>query len=807
MKRNPTDDIDAYWPSVLVERVWEYAIFRLTEDGVIASWNPGAARIKGYEAQEAIGRHFSMFYTEDDRREHIPDVALRIARERGQYESEGWRVRKDGVTFWASVVIAALHDAQGRLVGFGKIVRDTTDKRIAYEAVIESERRFRLLVQGVTDYAIFMLSPDGLVTNWNLGAARIKGYEATEVIGTHFRRFYAPEDALRGLPELGLRTAASEGRFETEGWRIRKDGSRFWANVVIDAIRDETGELIGFAKITRDVTERRTAHEELEKARAALLQSQKMEAVGKLTGGVAHDFNNVLQVVRGNLELLEGRHARDGWTKERLDKAIEAVDHGASLASQLLAFGRRQALQPIVVDPAVMIRSMDDLLRRALGEMIDVKTVIATDLWNTFVDPNHLENVVLNLAINARDAMPEGGKLTLDVSNTQLDAHYIAGADDVGAGEYVLFAITDTGTGMTAEVIERAFEPFFTTKPEGQGTGLGLSMAYGFVKQSGGHIRIYSELGYGTTIKIYLPRSTEQAAAIEPKSPVALTGGTETILVVEDDRRVQATVVETLRQLGYTVFKADNAESALAIVQSGIHIDLLFTDVVMPGAMRSTDLAAQATRSIPSLKVLFTSGYTQDAIVHGGRLDPGIQLLSKPYSREELASKIRRALGMWGAVEVELAAQADAARAATHDESARDDDAARAHRAASDLAILVVDDDGASREAISELLESMGYDVQQAADAEQAMHALIEKKTDVLLTDLALPGQSGLELARSALARDPDLKVIFASGREAPSRDEAGFDCASLRKPFSIEQLHGLIASIEDARADTGRRG
>ncbi|HXO68352.1 MAG TPA: PAS domain S-box protein, partial [Bradyrhizobium sp.] len=771
-----------------IRRVSEYAIFRLTAQGEVASWNPGAGRIKGYEAGEIIGRNFSVFYTEEDRRGGVPERGLDIARRSGQYDTEGWRVRKDGTRFWASVLITALYAPDGTFIGFGKIVRDTTDKRLAYEAVVDSERRFRLLVQGVTDYSIFMLSPEGHVTNWNLGAARIKGYQADEIVGAHFSRFYTAEDAAEGLPARSLATAAVEGRFETEGWRVRKDGSRFWANVVIDAIRDEEGQLVGFVKITRDVTERKNAHEELEKARAALLQSQKMEALGKLTGGVAHDFNNVLQVLRGNLELLEGRHGRDAWTKERLGKAIEAVEHGANLASQLLAFGRRQALQPIVVNLAVMLRGMDDMLRRALGEIIHVETVISGGLWNTLVDPNHLENVVLNLAINARDAMPEGGKLTLELSNAMLDDHYSALDADVREGQYVLLAITDTGTGMPADVLERAFEPFFTTKPEGQGTGLGLSMAYGFIKQSGGHIRIYSEPAHGTIVKIYLPRSLESAVDLEPVQPLALTGGSETILVVEDDRRVQATVVETLRQLGYAVLKANDAQSALAIVQSGAHIDLLFTDIVMPGTMRSTELAKLATRALPHLKVLYTSGYTQNAIVHGGRLDAGVHLLSKPYSREQLASKIRRLLGPARRKDVNTAM----------DEQPSGLTPTGAPHAPVGLSILIVDDDSTAREAISELLINMGYDVKQAGSAEEAMPMLAMERPDVLLTDIVLPGQSGIEFARAAVERHPGIRIVFASGGDAPSRNELGFKCASLRKPFSVEQLHTLIAAMHE---------
>ena len=794
MDDDQNQDSDLSWMQSLIRRVSEYAIFRLTARGDVASWNPGAGRIKGYEAGEIIGRNFSVFYTEEDRRGGVPQRGLDIARRSGQYDTEGWRVRKDGTRFWASVLITALYAPDGTFIGFGKIVRDTTDKRLAYEAVVDSERRFRLLVQGVTDYSIFMLSPEGHVTNWNLGAARIKGYQADEIVGAHFSRFYTAEDAAEGLPARSLATAAVEGRFETEGWRVRKDGSRFWANVVIDAIRDEEGQLVGFVKITRDVTERKNAHEELEKARAALLQSQKMEALGKLTGGVAHDFNNVLQVLRGNLELLEGRHGRDAWTKERLGKAIEAVEHGANLASQLLAFGRRQALQPIVVNLAVMLRGMDDMLRRALGEIIHVETVISGGLWNTLVDPNHLENVVLNLAINARDAMPEGGKLTLELSNATLDDHYSALDADVREGQYVLLAITDTGTGMPADVLERAFEPFFTTKPEGQGTGLGLSMAYGFIKQSGGHIRIYSEPAHGTIVKIYLPRSLESAVDLEPVQPLALTGGSETILVVEDDRRVQATVVETLRQLGYAVLKANDAQSALAIVQSGAHIDLLFTDIVMPGTMRSTELAKLATRALPHLKVLYTSGYTQNAIVHGGRLDAGVHLLSKPYGREQLASKIRRLLGPVRMKDANLAiaepATGRAGLGAVH--------------APAGLSILIVDDDGTAREAVSELLISMGYDVQQAGSAEEAMSMLTVELPDVLLTDIVLPSQSGIEFARATLERHPGIRIVFASGGETPDPQELGFEYAALRKPFSAEQLHALIAAMH-GRTDRKR--
>lgn len=772
------------WEQALIARVSEYAIFRLTTAGEVVSWNAGAARITGYSAAEIIGQHFSVFYPREDREAGVPAAALQMACDTGQFATEAWRMRKDGLRFWASVLVTPLRAKDGSLTGFAKIVRDVTDKRLAYDALMESERKFRLLVQGVTDYSIFMLSPEGKVTNWNMGAARIKGYEASEVIGTHFRRFYTPEDAAQGLPERGLQIAALEGRFETEGWRIRKDASRFWANVVIDAIRDEDGKLIGFAKITRDVTERKAAQEQLENARAALLQAQKMEAIGKLTGGVAHNFNNVLQVLRGNLELLERRHGHDPVSRERLDKAIGAVEHGAKLASQLLAFGRRQALQPRVVNLAAMLDNMDDMLRRALGELIEVETVVSDGLWNTLVDPNQLESVVLNLAINGRDAMPGGGKLTLELSNATLDRHGSALAADVPEGHYVLLAVTDTGTGMPREVLERAFEPYFSTKPEGEGTGLGLSMAYGFIKQSGGDMRIYSEPGHGTTVKVWLPQSNESVVDLDPLPPMRVEGGTETILVVEDDRYVQSAVVETLGELGYTVLKADDAQSAMVVVKSGAKIDLLFSDVVMPGPLSSTELASMAVRAVPDLKVLFTSGYAENAIVHGGRLDEGVHLLSKPYSRAQLAGKIRHVLGSSGAKGAAGGALVG--------------------RTGVPLSILVVDDESASREAVSELLAEMGYSVRQAGDEQEALRALTEQAAQVLITDIALRGGSGIELARAALRMNPQLNVIFASGNEAPSAKETGLDCAALRKPFSVEELCALIenvsASVRNAR-------
>ncbi|MPW18270.1 PAS domain S-box protein [Paraburkholderia sp. CNPSo 3157] len=768
------------WCRRWVSSVRDYAVIGLSRDGTIRTWNVGGEQIYGFVSEEVIGRHFDMFHTPEARAQGAAAAALETARRTGRSESEGWRIRRDGSRFWASVVITALKDEQDHIAGFAKIVRDMTDKRIAHEAVVESEQRFRMLVDGVTDYAIFMLSPDGTITNWNAGALRIKGFSAEEVIGSHFSRFYTPEDTAAGLPERGLSIAANEGRFESEGWRLCKDGRRFWAHVVIDAIRDEDGALVGFAKITRDITERMDANRQLEETRTALFRAQKMEAVGKLTGGVAHDFNNLLQILRGNLELLDSRHHRDSWTRERVNKAIDAVDRGSKLASQLLAFGRQQPLQPVVINLAAALRSMDDLLRRALGETIRVETVVAGGLWNTLVDIHQLENVILNLAINARDAMPDGGKLTMELSNAMLDDEYIATVPDVAAGQYVLLAVTDTGTGMQQDIVERAFDPFFTTKPEGQGTGLGLSMAYGFVKQSGGHIKIYSELDHGTTVKIYLPRSAKPA--IEPPSRMRapVRGGTETILVVEDDQKVQTTAIDTLSELGYNVLKADDAQQALTVLRSGVDVDLLFSDVVMPGPVRSTDMAAQAVTLLPRLKVLFTSGYTHNAIVHGGRLDPGVELLSKPYSREQLAHKVRQML--------------DSGKDALADSGS---DVERADSAQT-LRILLVDDDGNLSEAINELIRLLGHAPKFTTSPEEALGWLREEPFDVVITDIRMPGIDGVELARQAAAIQPSIRLVFSSGYEMPAVPPLPFRWAALRKPFTLEELGAVLQGFSD---------
>jgi len=628
----------------LVQSVIDYAIFMLDADGLVSSWNPGAERIKGYTAGEIIGEHFSRFYTPADRDARLPEHALAQAREKGRFSAEGWRVRKDGGRFWAMVVIDPIREG-GEVIGYAKITRDMTQHREASLAALESERRFRLLVQGVTDYAIFMLDTTGHISSWNPGAERIKGYGAAEIVGQHFSRFYTPEDIEAEMPRRALETAAREGRFTAEGWRQRKDGARFWASVVIDAIHDDVGVLIGFAKITRDLTERREAQLELESSQQALFQAQKMEAVGQLTGGLAHDFNNLLTGITGSLDLMKTRltQGRINEIDRYITAAQGAASRAATLTHRLLAFSRRQTLEPKPVDANRLVRGMEEMIRRTVSPAIGIEAVLAVGLWPCLCDPNQLENAVLNLCINARDAMPDGGRITIETANTWVD-HATAAQRDMQAGQYVAVCVSDTGCGMSKDVLERAFDPFFTTKPAGRGTGLGLSMIYGFAKQSGGQALIYAEAGQGATVKIYLPRHCGEAAAdaaVEPsrRRPRAEAG--ETVLVVDDEPTVRMLVGDTLAELGYQTIEAADAASALTVLESDVEIDLLITDVGLPGGMNGKQMADAARARRGELKVLFITGYAENAAIINGHLEPGMHVLSKPFPMATLASRIR----------------------------------------------------------------------------------------------------------------------------------------------------------------------
>jgi PAS domain S-box-containing protein len=531
--------------------------------------------------------------------------------------------------------------------------------------------RYDAVVARAAD-VILTVDEEGVIQLANPAALVQLGYYTAELVGRAAVDLFETREAWIATWRGALEGSSSGN--PTELVARRKDGSITYLEAL--ASRWPTGTRSHVTAILRDVNQRRATeaalraseaeartaptaqtennrtHEERVQQRTAQLmnteealrQSQKMEAVGNLTGGIAHDFNNLLHVISGNLHLLKRDVAGNVVAQQRLQKALDGVSRSAKLSSQLLAFARRQPLDPKVIHVGNFLRDLEDMLRKAVGEGVTLSMVFDSALWNTLVDPGNLENSLLNLAINARDAMDNRGRLSIEARNIALDADYANTYPEVTPGQYVMIAVTDNGAGMTPEVVQQAFEPFFTTKREGRGTGLGLSMVYGFVKQSGGHIKIDSAVGQGTSVRIYLPRSLQAEETVVDMDAMPVLGGNEMVLIAEDDESVRDTVVALFNDLGYRVLKAKDAQSALNIIESGMPVDLLFTDVVMPGPLHSTELARKARERIPHLAVLFTSGYTQNALSPGGRLAPDVDLLNKPYSRDALARKVRHVL-------------------------------------------------------------------------------------------------------------------------------------------------------------------
>ena len=550
---------------------------------------------------------------------------------------------------------------------------------------------------------------------------------------------------------------------ETTG-RVLTERSRQHAETALRLLTETLEQ-----RVTDAVAARALAEEQLR-------QAQKMEAIGSLTGGVAHDFNNVLQVINGNLQMLAADASDHPASQRRIAAATQAVKRGAQLAAHLLAFARRQPLSPAVLNPRRLLDGMSEMLHRALGETIRVDTVLGPDLWNVLADRNQLENALLNLSINSRDAMHGEGTLTIRAENLVVAERDDPGYADLTAGEYLVFSIADTGIGMPAEVLARAVEPFFTTKPNGHGTGLGLSMVFGFVKQSGGHTVIDSVVGKGTTVQLFFPRCREAETAEIAEQNEAPVGGRETILVVEDDAEVRLTAVEMLMQLGYKVLTAADGDAALEFVDSDLQIDLLFTDVVMPGTVKSVELAQRAALRSPAIPVLFTSGYTRDEIFHHGKLDAGVTLLSKPYRRDDLASKVRGVLN---------AHRAKLANAVTD-----------TPYAVASPCVLLVEDDLPSREAMGELLESFGLQYTAVANAEEALKLASTQRYDILLSDISLPGLSGDTLARALRSAQPDLRILLMSGYgESAEIGQAIPGARMLAKPVDIELLRHELAA------------
>jgi PAS domain S-box-containing protein len=614
---------------LLVEGVVDYAIYMLDPTGIVANWNAGAERIKGYSAAEIVGSHYSRFYTAEDQASGLPLRNLEQARRHGRLEQEGWRVRKDGSRFRAHVVIDAIHE-HGTLIGFAKITRDVTELHNAEVALKASENQFRLLVGGVTDYALYMLDPAGIVTNWNVGGQRIKGYAPDEIVGQHFSRFYTPADREAGRPARALRIARDSGRYEEEGWRVRKDGSFFWASVVLQPIRTEDGSLIGFAKITRDITERREAQQKLEAVQRQLAESQKLDALGQLTGGVAHDFNNLLMVLAGSVPAL-ARVAEGDARAERAVQAIEKVtQRGAALTSQLLSFARRQRVNPRRIGVVDRIHAVRDVLQTGLGTTCTLELDTAPDTGAVRVDAAEFETALVNLVVNARDAMPGGGVVRIGTRNLRLD-------DAQMRGDFVAIDVSDAGVGIAPDVLGKVFDPFFTTKQVGKGTGLGLSQVHGFAHQAGGSVRIDSELGRGTTVRILLPLAGHASGGERTPELQPLHSGS--VLLVEDNPDVAFASTALLEQLGYEVNWASDADAALKEFAAR-HFDLVLSDIVMPGRLDGVALARAIRQRSPDTPILLATGYAESG--DGGLEFP---VLRKPFQIHDLSRALGRIRG------------------------------------------------------------------------------------------------------------------------------------------------------------------
>jgi PAS domain S-box-containing protein len=619
---------------LLVEGISDYAIYMLSPDGIVTSWNRGAQRFKGYSADEIIGRHFSEFYAAEDRQAGKPARALATAIHEGKFEDEGWRVRKDGSRFWAFVVIDPIRTPSGELIGYAKITRDLTERRAAEESLRASQEQFRLLVQGVTDYAIYMLTPTGEVASWNPGAERIKGYRYDEVIGTHFSRFYTASDVSANEPARALAIAAQEGRFEKEGQRIRKDGSVFWASIVIDALRSPDGKLLGFAKITRDITAQRESRKALEEARETLFQAQKMDAIGQLTGGVAHDFNNLLMVINASIELVRKRVMQDTRALHLLDNAQEGARRGIALTQRMLAFARRQDLTMRSLNVPALVSGMSDLLSRSVDSNVKLEMRFPLRLRPVLADANQLELALLNLVVNARDAMPLGGTVIIAAREGQID-------DAPRGDQYVCLSVTDSGEGMDAKTLARAAEPFFTTKGLGKGTGLGLAMVHGVAQQSGGRLILKSEQGRGTIAELWLPCSTVNAD--EPPEQIAVSTAEVSsprfcVLLVDDDALVLQSAAALLEDLGHRVLQANSGQEALSVLERHPEIDMLITDHAMP-KMTGAELATMIQKQRPSLGIVLATGYAElpaDLVASFTRL-------AKPFTQYDLEAAISKA--------------------------------------------------------------------------------------------------------------------------------------------------------------------
>ncbi|WP_177176918.1 hybrid sensor histidine kinase/response regulator [Faunimonas pinastri] len=611
----------------------DVAVCMLDRDGFVVSWSKGGQRFTEQDPDGIVGQPFSALFAERDRQAGLPGTILQKARE-SHFEGEVLQQRPEGEGFRVRLTVESTRSAGGDVLGFVVVSQDLTAGAAIQESLRQNEEQFRRLVQSVTDYAIYMLDPEGYVSNWNSGAQRIKGYAPEEIVGEHFSRFYTDEDRKNRLPWQGLATAAEAGRFEKEGWRVRKDGSRFWAHVVIDPIRDDDGNLLGFAKVTRDITERMEAQRALEKAREAFFQSQKMEALGQLTGGVAHDFNNLLAAVLGSLELLKKHMPEEPRATRLVNNAIQAAERGATLTQRMLAFARRQELSLEAVEIDALVKGMIELLERSLGPSVTIRANLPSGPLFGKADANQLELAILNLGVNARDAMPDGGLIDIDVREEEG-----AGVPDaLKPGRYICISVADTGEGMDEATLARATEPFFTTKGIGKGTGLGLSMVHGMVEQSGGRLILRSDKGRGTTAELWIPRWSEGAPGqgqVDRALAVEVATKPCTVLAVDDDGLVLLNTTAMLENLGHTVLPASSGRQALNILNERGNVDLVITDHAMP-RMTGSELASEIRARSPELPIILTTGYAE--LPKGANLR--LPKLMKPFSEAALARAI-----------------------------------------------------------------------------------------------------------------------------------------------------------------------
>jgi PAS domain S-box-containing protein len=840
-KQSPGHSLTAETWRQIVDSAVYTAIITTDAGGRITTWNEGARRILGWTRDEMVGQTLHSLFPGDTGEAAIAreiEDAQRSGRGGGE---EGWRVRKGGEQFWAAGEISPIRDADQRVIGFTKILRDRSEQRGAEEAAQEERRllevlnragsalaaetELRKLVQIVTDAGVELTGAefgaffynvqdeDGeSYTLYTLSGAPIEAFSKfpmprnTDVFGPTFRgegivrsdditkdpryghnepyngmpKGHLPVRSYLAIPVLlrskevigGLFFGHKDVGIFTEESERGLSGLAAEAAVAIDNAR-----LFGQLRSLNEQLEQRVSSEVARRAEAeeALRQSQKMEAVGQLTGGIAHDFNNLLTVVTGNIGMaqraLDGANVTDARTRRALTGAMKGAERAATLTQRLLAFSRRQPLAPKVVDVDKLVLSMSDMLQRSLGELIKLQIVVAPGLWRVEADQNQLESAILNLAVNARDAMSSGGELVIETANARLDENYAASNAEVPPGQYVMIAVTDSGTGMSKAVVDRAFEPFYTTKEIGKGTGLGLSMIYGFIKQSGGHIKIYSEEGQGTTVKIYLPRLLRDTS--EEDDSGSLTQGfetsprQETILVVEDDDDVRAYTVDSLRELGYRVLEAHDGPSALRLLErQDSPVDLVFTDVVMP-AMTGRELADEARKRQPHLRILYTSGYTRNAIVHAGRLDPGVDMIAKPFTFEALAEKVRDAL-----------------------------DAGRTRCA------LIVDSDPTAWTSGTSALAELDMRVEVAGSGTEALNKVRAAKGayDVVILDDTLDDHKGSSLASELRSLHLHLPLVITSRNRASKLGQEFSDdpcTVVLERPYSSSELQEALRNLD----------